>query len=204
MCRLVDRRSRVCYPCIHGFEAWHLSVSTHSCPPRRRERRSFPQRVRQIMRHEYSVPCRPRPFRVTTAPDVQDSPSMSDPVERRFTADRPGVKGVAQITYILTWHRFIYFATVIDCYATEVAGWPIANHMRTGFVSERSRTPPHDPGDEEMRYKRCPRPHRGVAQQQPMSLRSPLHLPTASLSSVTKTRIYCREFTAQPTFCSRP
>ena len=61
---------------------------------------------------------------------------MPDLVERDFTADRPGVKFVGDITYIHTWAGFVYLATVIDCYSKKVVGWSIADHMRTELVTD--------------------------------------------------------------------
>jgi len=59
---------------------------------------------------------------------------MPDLVGRDFTADRPGVKFVGDITYIHTWQGFVYLATVIDCYSKKVVGWSIADHMRAELV----------------------------------------------------------------------
>ena len=95
-----------------------------------------PELVRQIMRQEGLVPCQPRPFRVTTQSDAQAAADMPDLVKRDFTADRPGVKFVGDITYIHTWQGFIYLATVIDCYSKKVVGWAIADHMRTELVAD--------------------------------------------------------------------
>ena len=92
--------------------------------------------VRQIMRQESLVPCQPRPFRTTTVADTLAATSMPDLVERDFTADRPGVKFVGDITYIHTWQGFVYLATVIDCYSKKVVGWSIADHMRTELVED--------------------------------------------------------------------
>lgn len=58
-----------------------------------------PELVRQIMRSEGLVACRPRQFRVTTAADAEAAASMPDLGKRDFTADRPGVKFVGDITY---------------------------------------------------------------------------------------------------------
>ena len=93
-----------------------------------------PELVRQIMRSEGLVACQPRPFRVTTDADAEAVANMPDLVKRDFTADRPGVKFVGDITYIHTWQGFIYLATVIDCYSKKVVGWSIADHMRTELV----------------------------------------------------------------------
>lgn len=98
-----------------------------------------PELVRQIMNQEHLVPCQPRPFRVTTEADAEAAASMPDLVKRDFTADRPGVKFVGDITYIHTWQGFIYLATVIDCYSKKVVGWSIADHMRTELVEDALR-----------------------------------------------------------------
>ena len=98
-----------------------------------------PELVRQIMRQEHLVPCQPRPFRVTTQADAEAAACMPDLVERDFTAERPGVRFVGDITYIHTWQGFIYLATVIDCYSKKVVGWSIADHMRTELVETALR-----------------------------------------------------------------
>lgn len=93
-----------------------------------------PELVRQIMRTERLIACQPRPFRVTTEADAEAAAGMPDLVERDFTAKRPGVRFVGDITYIHTWAGFVYLATVIDCYSKKVVGWSIADHMRTELV----------------------------------------------------------------------
>ena len=98
-----------------------------------------PELVRQIMRQEHLVPCQPRPFRVTTQADAEAAACMPDLVKRDFTAERPGVKFVGDITYIHTWQGFIYLATVIDCYSKKVVGWSVADHMRTELVETALR-----------------------------------------------------------------
>lgn len=95
-----------------------------------------PELVRQIMRTEGLISCQPRQFRVTTQADAEAAAAMPDLVKRDFTADRPGIKFVGDITYIHTWQGFIYLATVIDCYSKKVVGWSIADHMRTKLVED--------------------------------------------------------------------
>lgn len=94
-----------------------------------------PELVRSVMREEDLVPCQPRPFRVTTDSDPNGELIVPDLLERNFSADRPGVKFVGDITYIHTWQGFVYLATVIDCYSRKVVGWSIADHMRTELVA---------------------------------------------------------------------
>ena len=90
-----------------------------------------PELVRQIMRSEGLIACQPRPFRVTTEADEKAAKAMPDLVGRNFTAERPGVKFVGDITYIHNWAGFIYLATVIDCYSKKVVGWSSARGLRT-------------------------------------------------------------------------
>ena len=58
-----------------------------------------PELVRQIMRTQGLIACQPRPFRVTTVADEEAAKDMPDLVGRDFTAERPGVKFVGDITY---------------------------------------------------------------------------------------------------------
>ena len=90
--------------------------------------------VREIMAEEALVACQPRPWRTTTIPGGPQGPA--DLLERDFSADRPGVKLVGDITYIHTWTGFAYLATVIDCHHKGVIGWAVADHMRTDLVVE--------------------------------------------------------------------
>jgi putative transposase len=98
-----------------------------------------PELVRQIMKAEDLIPCQPRPFRVTTDPDLEGAAVIPDLVKRDFTAPGPGVKFVGDITYIHTWQGFIYLATVIDCYSRKVVGWSITGHMRTSLIADALR-----------------------------------------------------------------
>ena len=91
--------------------------------------------VRLIMRDEGLVACQPRPWRPTTtiAGDAGDIPDL---VNRDFTADAPGTKLVGDITYIRTWEGWLYLATVLDCHSKKVAGYAMADHMRTELVTD--------------------------------------------------------------------
>ena len=48
--------------------------------------------------------------------------------------DEPGLKLVGDITYIPTWQRWVYLATVLDCCTKKVVGYAMAEHMRTELV----------------------------------------------------------------------
>lgn len=76
------------------------------------------------------------PFRTTTAADAE---AMPDLVKRDFTADRPGIKFIGDITYTHTWQGFIYLATVIDRYSKKVVGRAIEDRMRAELVEQALR-----------------------------------------------------------------
>jgi hypothetical protein len=117
---------------IYGYRRIHadLAAEQTGCSP---------GLVRPIMRYQGLVACQPRPFRITTEVDAEAAAGMPDLVQRNFTADRPGVKFVGDITYIHTWQGFVYLATVIGCYSKKVVGWSIADHMRTELVADALR-----------------------------------------------------------------
>ena len=62
----------------------------------------------------------------TKAPDL---------IGRDFTAPATNQCSVGDITYLPVGERgFLYLATVIDLHSRRLAGWAIADHMRTGLV----------------------------------------------------------------------
>ncbi|MFL1380944.1 IS3 family transposase, partial [Nocardiopsis protaetiae] len=81
-----------------------------------------PELVRLLMRRMGLEPCQPRPKRVCLT-QGDESAQIPDLVRRDFTAPRPGVKLVGDITYIPTWEGWLYLATVIDCCTKEVIGY---------------------------------------------------------------------------------
>lgn len=91
--------------------------------------------VRKLMRELNLVPVQPKPYKRTTIPGQAD-PAVADLVARDFTAERPGAKLVGDITFIPTWEGWLFLATVIDCFNKEVIGWAMAEHMRTGLVTD--------------------------------------------------------------------
>jgi len=57
-------------------------------------------------------------------------------IRRDFTAWRPGIRFVGDITQIDTWEGPVYLATVIDLFNREVAGWSMADHHRADLVCQ--------------------------------------------------------------------
>ena len=82
----------------------------------------------------------------TTIPEPADQ-KVPDLLDRDFTAPAPNQRYVGDITYLpLADGTNLYLATVIDCYSRRLAGWAIADHMRTELVDRRAHRRRRDPG----------------------------------------------------------
>ena len=70
----------------------------------------------------------------TTVPEPSGQ-KVPDLLKRDFTADAPNRRYVGDITYLpIADGSNLYLATVIDCYSRRLAGWAVADHMRTELV----------------------------------------------------------------------
>ena len=88
--------------------------------------------VREIMAEQGLQSCHPTSWRHLTQPD--GTPPAADLIGREFTAARPGMRLVGDITQIDTWEGPLFLATVIDLYNREVIGWATAEHHRADLV----------------------------------------------------------------------
>lgn len=94
------------------------------------------KRVARVMRSAGIAGYRRRRRVTTTTPDPAKQ-KVPDLLNRDFTAAAPNVKYVGDITYLpLASGSNLYLATVIDCFSGRVAGWAIAEHMRTELVED--------------------------------------------------------------------
>ncbi|MBA4504961.1 IS3 family transposase [Corynebacterium sanguinis] len=75
--------------------------------------------------------------KVTTTVSQGKKPVFPDLVGRRFTAPAPNQVYVGDITYLpIADGSNMYLATVIDCFSRRLAGFAIADHMRTSLVQD--------------------------------------------------------------------
>jgi transposase InsO family protein len=94
------------------------------------------KRVARVMRASGIAGYRRKRRVKTTQPDPANQ-KVPDLLRRDFTASVPNVKYVGDITYLpLATGTNLYLATVIDCCSRRVAGWAIAEHMRTELVAD--------------------------------------------------------------------
>ncbi len=94
------------------------------------------KRVARVMRSAGIAGYRRRRRVRTTVANPADQ-KIPDLLKRDFTAAAPNAKYVGDITYLpLSTGGNLYLATVIDCFSGRVAGWAIADHMRTDLVED--------------------------------------------------------------------
>jgi transposase InsO family protein len=100
------------------------------------EERVNHKRVARVMRLE-GIRGYAKKRRVRTMIPEPSGHKHPDLLKRDFTADAPNRRYVGDITYLpLAEGSNLYLATVIDCYSRRLAGWAIADHMRTELVAD--------------------------------------------------------------------
>jgi len=94
------------------------------------------KRVARVMRTNGIAGYRRRRRVRTTVADPANQ-KVPDLLKRDFTATQINTRYVGDITYLpLASGANLYLATVIDCCSRRVAGWAIAEHMRTELVAD--------------------------------------------------------------------
>lgn len=94
------------------------------------------KRVARVMAEHGLAGIRLRRKVRTTIPEPADQ-KVPDLIDRDFTAATINTKYVGDITYLpLADGRNLYLATVIDCCSRKLAGWALADHMRTDLVAD--------------------------------------------------------------------
>jgi transposase InsO family protein len=94
------------------------------------------KRIARVMRGAGLAGVRLRRRHRTTVADPAGA-KAPDLVGRDFTASEPNTKYVGDITYLpLEGGKFLYLATVIDLASRRLAGWAIADHIRTDLVTD--------------------------------------------------------------------
>ncbi|MFB9855206.1 IS3 family transposase, partial [Micromonospora andamanensis] len=97
------------------------------------------KRVARVMRRFGVQGLRLRRRTRTTVPDPAAA-KAADLIGRDFTAGQPNQRYVGDITYLPVGERgFLYLATILDLHSRRLAGWAIADHMRTDLVIDALR-----------------------------------------------------------------
>ncbi|PNE39913.1 integrase [Streptomyces noursei] len=97
------------------------------------------KRVARVMRKFSIIGFHLRKKVRTTVPEPSATPVL-DLLQRDFTATEPNTRYVGDITYLPIGNgQFLYLATVLDLCSKRLAGWSIADHMRTELVTDALR-----------------------------------------------------------------
>jgi putative transposase len=88
--------------------------------------------VRESMRFQGLVSCHPAPWRYCTEQGEGKRPV--DLIRREFTASRPGVRFVGDMTQVDTWEGPLFLSTMIDLFNSEVVGWAMADNHHTDLI----------------------------------------------------------------------
>ena len=95
------------------------------------------KRVAWLMRQAGLAGLAARRWKKTTIADPAAA-ARADRIRRDFTADasRLNSRWCGDITYIRTWEGWLFLATVIDIASRRVAGYAMADHLRTELVAD--------------------------------------------------------------------
>jgi transposase InsO family protein len=104
------------------------------------------KRVARVMREHQLAGIRLRRRVKTMIPD-QSGRRFPDLIERDFSTGEPNRRYVGDITYLpIADGTNLYLGSVIDLGSRKLAGWQVADHMRTELVEDALRTAARDRG----------------------------------------------------------
>lgn len=104
------------------------------------------KRVTRVMREHQLAGIRLRRRVRTRIPD-QSGRRFPDLIERDFTVGEPNRRYAGDITYLpIADGSNLYLASVIDLGSRKLAGWQVADHMRTELVEDALRGAARDRG----------------------------------------------------------
>jgi hypothetical protein len=93
------------------------------------------KRAERLMRLHGIVGVTPRrSVRTTIRDDL--APPLPDLIGRDFSPGEPNRRYCGDITYVPTGEGWLYLATALDLGSRRLAGWAVADHMRTELVAE--------------------------------------------------------------------
>jgi len=108
---------RGCY----GSPRIHRELRTRGCHTGRK-------RVARLMVEQGLKARHRRRFRTTTD-SRHGLPVAPNVLDRKFTADKPNVAWVTDITYIWTQEGWLYLAVILDLFSRRVVGWSMSEQI---------------------------------------------------------------------------
>jgi transposase InsO family protein len=95
--------------------------------------------VAKLMRTAEIRPKTVKKFVPTTTDSKHAHPVADNLLDRKFEAQEPNRKWVADITYIETAEGWLYVAVVLDLCSRMIVGWSMAEHLKTELVEDALR-----------------------------------------------------------------
>jgi putative transposase len=92
--------------------------------------------VAKVMRRQRIRAKSKKKFVPRTTDSRHEQPVAPNLLDRQFRAELPNRKWAVDITYVSTDEGWLYLAGVIDLCSRRIVGWSMADHMRTGLVSD--------------------------------------------------------------------
>jgi transposase InsO family protein len=122
---------------VHGASKGRYGAPRVHAQLRAQGRRHSRKRVARLMRQSGLRGRAAKRWKKTTIPDPAAA-ARADRIRRDFTADasKLNTRWCGDITYIATWEGWLYLATVIDIASRRVVGYALADHLRTGLISD--------------------------------------------------------------------
>jgi len=90
-------------------------------------------KVARIMQKHHIV-GKPESKWIATTDSDHDLPVAPNHLHREFDVDAPDKVWVGDITYIWSYDRWSYLATVMDLFGRRIVGWAVDDHMQTDLV----------------------------------------------------------------------
>jgi len=97
-----------------------------------------PKRVARLMRQDHLYGRRTH-RKVHTTDSQHTFPVAENLLNRKFEAERPNQKWVADITYIPTDEGWLYLAGVLDLFSRKIVGWAMSSRIDTDLVDHALR-----------------------------------------------------------------
>ena len=92
--------------------------------------------VARIMKQQQIRAKTRRRFVPRTTDSVHQQPVAKNLLKRKFIAEEPDRKWVADITYIPTGEGWLYLAGVLDLCSRKIVGWSMTPHMKVDLVAQ--------------------------------------------------------------------
>ena len=120
-----------------GFIESHIHLAKSRILDRcKSEKGDLDEAIERLMRLQ-GLRARPRRRRLPKDSGDRQLESMpANLLDRRFVAERPNQKWIADFTYLWTAEGWLYVAAVIDLFSRQVVGWSMSAAMTAQLVTD--------------------------------------------------------------------